>query len=354
MSDPSTFDRLRSEFSSELAHVTTESELQTLRDRFLGRKKGAIVAIMRTVAEAPAESRPLLGRLANDLKSYIEAKIVEYRSTLSMKQDPAGTVDITLPGRTVTLGNVHPMTHLLERIQAIFSRMGYAITEGPEAEDDYHNFEALNMPLDHPARDMQDTFYLRSSLRFDHPKKSGDRFANLLRTHTSGMQIRYMETHEPPIRIIAPGVVYRRDSTDLTHLPMFHQVEGLVVSEHATMGDLKGTLETFLRELFDNKTQVMFRPSFFPYTEPSAEVFIGCLFCQRKGCAVCKKTGWLEILGSGMVHPAVFEAVGYDSERYTGWAFGMGIERVAMLKYGVDDMRAFFENDLRFLEQHPY
>ena len=354
MSDPSAIDRLRAEFSAELARVATEPELQALRDHFLGRKQGAIAAVMKAVAAAPAETRPLLGRLANELKHHIETQIAERRSTLEAARAPAGSVDVTLPGREVALGHVHPVTYLLERIEAIFSGMGYEIVRGPEAEDDYHNFEALNMPPDHPARDMQDTLYLRDSLRADHAGEHGHRPATLLRTHTSGMQIRYMETHEPPVRIIAPGPVYRRDNPDLTHLPMFHQVEGLVVGEHITMGDLKGTLVSFLRELFDPQTQVMFRPSFFPYTEPSAEVFIGCLFCRRQGCAVCKKTGWLEILGSGMVHPAVFEAVGYDSERYTGWAFGMGIERVAMLKYGVDDMRAFFENDLRFLEQLPY
>ena len=246
------------------------------------------------------------------------------------------------------------MTLLQERIEAIFSSMGYEIVQGPQVEDDYHNFEALNMPSAHPARDMQDTLYLTEPLRTDHAAQPGSRAATLLRTHTSCVQIRYMETHQPPVRIIAPGPVYRRDNPDLTHLPMFHQVEGLVVGEHVSMGDLKGTLVSFLRELFDAQTSVVFRPSFFPYTEPSAEVFIGCLFCGARGCAVCKKTGWLEILGSGMVNPAVFEAVGYDPERYTGWAFGMGIERVAMLKYGVDDMRAFFENDLRFLEQYPY
>ena len=354
MSGPSAIDRLRAEFSAKLARVVTERDLQAIRDHFLSRKRGVLPALMKTVAAAPPKTRPTLGRLTNELKHQIETQIAERRTALEAARPPAGGVDVTLPGRAVTLGHRHPVTLLQERIEAIFSRMGYDIVQGPQVEDDYHNFEALNMPSEHPARDMQDTLYLTEPLRTDHAAQPGTRAATLLRTHTSCVQIRYMETHQPPVRIIAPGPVYRRDNPDLTHLPMFHQVEGLVVGEHVTMGDLKGTLVSFLRELFDPQTSVMFRPSFFPYTEPSAEVFIGCLFCGARGCAVCKKTGWLEILGSGMVNPAVFEAVGYDSERYTGWAFGMGIERVAMLKYGVDDMRAFFENDLRFLEQYPH
>ena len=219
--------------------------------------------------------------------------------------------------------------------------------EGPEIEDDYHNFEALNMPAEHPARDMQDTLYLSGEVA------GLGRPATLLRTHTSPMQIRYMESHEPPVRIIVPGKVYRRDDLDLTHTPMFQQVEGLVVGDAITMADLKGTLTAFARELFEPDTKVQIRPSFFPYTEPSAEVFIGCVFCHGDGCPICKRTGWLEIGGSGMVHPAVFESVGYDPDRYTGFAFGMGIERIAILKYGVDDIRLFYENDLRFLEQFP-
>jgi phenylalanyl-tRNA synthetase alpha chain len=226
--------------------------------------------------------------------------------------------------------------------------MGFLVIEGPELEDDYHNFEALNMPAEHPARDMQDTLYLSEPVR-----SSAGSPATLLRTHTSGMQIRYMETHQPPVRLIAPGRVYRRDDLDLTHTPMFTQVEGLVVGEHVTLADLKGTLDVFVKELFGPERRVRFRPSFFPYTEPSAEVDISCAACAGAGCGMCKKTGWIEILGSGMVHPAVFEAVGYDSERYTGFAFGMGIERIALLKWGVEDIRLFYENDLRFLEQFP-
>ena len=230
--------------------------------------------------------------------------------------------------------------------------MGFEILQGPQVEDDYHNFEALNMPPDHPARDMQDTLYLDRPMRGG-PGTASSRPATLLRTHTSGVQIRYMETHPPPVRVIAPGLVYRRDTPDLTHSPMFLQVEGLLVGDGITMADLKGTLVSFLRAFFERDTRVMFRPSFFPYTEPSAEVFISCVFCGGDGCPVCKKTGWLEILGCGMVHPAVFEAVGYDPERYTGWAFGLGIDRVALLKHRVEDIRLFYDNDLRLLEQFP-
>jgi phenylalanyl-tRNA synthetase alpha chain len=256
---------------------------------------------------------------------------------------------VSLPGRPPLVGHRHPLTLLRERIESIFLRIGFLIVEGPELEDDYHNFEALNMPAEHPARDMQDTLYLASPVK----AAGGRRPATLLRTHTSGMQIRYMETHQPPIRLIAPGRVYRRDGLDLTHSPMFTQVEGLVVGEGVTLADLKGTLVAFARELFGADRKTRFRPSFFPYTEPSGELDISCASCGGSGCAMCKQTGWMEVLGSGMVHPAVFEAVGYDSERYTGFAFGMGIERLALLKWGVEDIRLFYENDLRFLEQFP-
>jgi phenylalanyl-tRNA synthetase alpha chain len=257
-------------------------------------------------------------------------------------------VDVTLPGRLPAVGHRHPLTVLRERIEAIFTRLGFLVLEGPELEDDYHNFEALNMPPEHPARDMQDTLYLSAPVR-----SAAGSAATLLRTHTSGMQIRYMEQHPPPVRLIAPGRVYRRDQFDLTHTPMFTQVEGLVVGEGVSLADLKGTLFAFAHELFGEERGLRLRPSFFPYTEPSAELDISCASCGGLGCAMCKRTGWLEILGSGMVHPAVFEAVGYDPERYTGFAFGMGIERVALLKWGVEDIRLFYENDLRFLEQFP-
>jgi phenylalanyl-tRNA synthetase alpha chain len=339
--------RARADFLEDLARLKSESEFQAVRDKYLGRKNGVVTALMKSVASAAPDLRPALGKLANEFKQEIEQQLAARRDALDAAKAPIGAIDITLPGRKPPIGHRHPLTIVREQIEAIFSRMGYQVLEGPEVEDDYHNFEALNMPAEHPARDMQDTLYL------DGEMPGEGRPATLLRTHTSPMQIRYMESHEPPVRIIVPGKVYRRDDLDLTHTPMFQQVEGLVVGERITLADLKGTLSTFLTELFENRTQVLFRPSFFPYTEPSVEVFIGCVFCKGEGCPICKRTGWLEILGSGMVHPSVLEGVGYDSERYTGFAFGVGIERVALLKYGVDDIRLFYENDLRFLEQFP-
>ena len=382
MSPPPSVDDVRAAFRAELDRTRTADELQELRHRHLGRKRGVVTALLKSVSEAPPEARRDLGRQANALKREIEQALTERRASIESASPPgteaagrppagdgsaqrgadrgpaadrpggslgAGTVDVTLPGREVPLGHRHPLTVIREEIEGIFTSLGFEILEGPEVEDDYHNFEALNMPPEHPARDMQDTLYLDAPLR-----TRGGPAGTLLRTHTSGMQIRYMETHEPPVRIIAPGLVYRRDTPDLTHSPMFQQVEGLLVGEGVTMADLKGTLECFLRRLFEPDTRVMFRPSFFPYTEPSAEVFISCVFCGSGGCAVCKRTGWLEILGSGMVHPAVLEAVGYDSERLTGWAFGVGIDRIAILKYRVEDIRAFYDNDLRLLEQFPH
>ena len=341
-------DSLRSQFEQDLAAASTEADLRAVRDRYLARKGGLVSALLKSLGSAPPETRPRLGHLANTLKQNIEQRLEERLAAAASERLPRGAVDVTLPGRRPALGHRHPLSIARERIEAIFTRMGFLVIEGPELEDDYHNFEALNMPAEHPARDMQDTLYLASPVR-----SSVGSPATLLRTHTSGMQIRYMEQHQPPVRLIAPGRVYRRDNLDLTHTPMFTQVEGLVVGEGVTLADLKGTLFVFLRELFGQDRQIRFRPSFFPYTEPSAEVDISCLSCGGSGCAVCKRTGWIEILGSGMVHPAVFEAVGYDPERYTGWAFGMGIERVAMLKWGVEDIRLFYENDLRFLEQFP-
>jgi phenylalanyl-tRNA synthetase alpha chain len=311
-----------------------------------------LAALLKTIASVPVDQRRTLGSAANSLKKEIEAALLARREGFESKQTTVEEIDVTLPGRDSPLGHRHPLTLLREEIERIFSSLGFEILHGPEVEDDYHNFEALNMPADHPARDMQDTLYLQEPLTATNDTDKTP--ATLLRTHTSGMQIRYMETHEPPIRIIAPGLVYRRDTPDLTHSPMFQQVEGLLVGEDVTMADLKGTLECFLHQLFSPEINVMFRPSFFPYTEPSAEVFITCVFCEGAGCPVCKKTGWLEILGSGMVHPAVFRAVGYDPERYTGWAFGVGIDRVALLKYRVEDIRLFYDNDLRLLEQFPY
>ncbi len=347
MTDPASLERVRAEFLDELARAASDADLRALRDRYLGRKSGVVTSVMKAVAAAPAGDRPALGRLANELKRDIDARIAERREALAALGSAIPRVDVTLPGRQPLTGRCHPLTQMRERIEEIFLRMGYEVVEGPELEDDYHNFEALNMPADHPARDMQDTLYLAA------PVVSESHTATVLRTHTSGMQIRYMQAHQPPVRIVSPGRVYRRDNFDLTHTPMFSQVEGLVVGEGVTLGDLKGTLASFARDFFGPDTAVRFRPSFFPYTEPSAELDVSCFQCGGRGCGVCKRTGWLEVLGSGMVHPAVFEAVGYDPERYTGFAFGMGIERVALLKYGVDDIRQFYEGDLRFLEQFP-
>ena len=346
----SQIDALRADFERDLAEATGAAALRAVRDRYLARKGGRVSALLKALGAAPPDARPRLGKLANDLKQQIESRLDQRMTATAEARPPAGAVDLTLPGRRPPLGHRHPLTLLRERIEAIFGRMGFLVIEGPELEDDYHNFEALNMPPDHPARDMQDTLYLAAPVR-----SAAGTPATVLRTHTSGMQIRYMEQHQPPVRLIAPGRVYRRDNLDLTHTPMFTQVEGLVVGEDVSLADLKGTLFAFLRELFGDERKLRFRPSFFPYTEPSAEVDISCGSCGGTGseCGMCKRTGWLEILGSGMVHPAVFEAVGYDPERYTGFAFGMGIERVALLKWGVEDIRLFYENDLRFLEQFP-
>src|SRR5215207_2321642 len=356
----SPIDSLRIQFEADLAAAATEADLRAVRDRYLSRKGGRVSALLKSLGSASAADRPRLGQLANTLKQDIESKLDARLSGAAVSRPPKGAVDVTLPGRAPSVGHRHPLSILRNRIEAIFTRMGFLVIEGPELEDDYHNFEALNMPAEHPARDMQDTLYLSSPVRW-----SAGSPATLLRTHTSGMQIRYMETHQPPVRLIAPGRVYRRDQFDLTHTPMFTQVEGLVVGEDVSLADLKGTLTAFVHELFGRERQVRFRPSFFPYTEPSAELDISCGACggtgvvapkpgSEVGCGMCKRSGWLEILGSGMVHPAVFEAVGYDAERYTGFAFGIGIERVAILRHQVQDIRLFFENDLRFLEQFPH
>jgi phenylalanyl-tRNA synthetase alpha chain len=357
--DTSTIEALRAQFHARLTDASTEAALKALHDEFLGRKAGAVTGLMKTLGALPPESRREFGALVNTLKSDIETALDAKRTALAATRPPAGAVDVTLPGRRLPLGRIHPLMRVRQQVEDIFTRMGYEILEGPEVEDDFHNFEALNMPPDHPARDMQDTLYLGAPVvggtwgrhRDDLPEAQV-RAATLLRTHTSAMQIRYMKSTPAPLRIIVPGRVYRRDNLDLSHTPMFQQFEGLVVGEGITLADLKGTLLAMMRELFGD-VKIRLRPSFFPYTEPSAEVDVTCQGCGGAGCGTCKQTGWLEILGSGMVHPAVFEAVGYDPEKVTGFAFGLGLERVAMLKYGVDDIRLFYENDLRFLEQFP-
>ena len=359
----SNISELRAAFDAQLASASTDAALKALHDAFLGRKSGSVTAALKGLGALPPDQRKTAGADINSLKNYIETAIAEKQQALAATRRPAGAVDVTLPGRPLPLGRVHPLMQVRRQVEDIFARMGYEILEGPEVEDDYHNFEALNMPPDHPARDMQDTLYLETPIvggtwgahRFatGQAPEAQVRAATLLRTHTSAMQIRYMKTFKPPVRIIVPGRVYRRDNLDLTHTPMFQQFEGLVVDEGITMADLKGTLEAMVHELFGDTAQVRLRPSFFPYTEPSAEVDISCQACDGRGCSICKQTGWLEILGSGMVHPAVLEAVGYDPEQVSGFAFGTGIERIAMLKYRVDDIRLFYENDLRFLEQFP-
>jgi phenylalanyl-tRNA synthetase alpha chain len=357
--DRSAFDALRADFRARLVAARTDRDLKSLDDEFLSRKSGSVTALLKNLATLPRDARREFGQLVNALKTEIETALTDTRATLASSRPPAGGVDVTLPGRDIPIGRIHPLMRVRQQVEDIFTRMGYEILEGPEVEDDFHNFEALNMPPDHPARDMQDTLYLAAPVvggtwgahRGSIPEAQV-RAATLLRTHTSAMQIRYMKTFKPPVRIIVPGRVYRRDNLDLSHTPMFQQFEGLVVGEGITLADLKGTLEAMMHELFGD-VKVRLRPSFFPYTEPSAEVDVSCQNCHGSGCGTCKQTGWLEILGSGMVHPAVFEAVGYDSDTITGFAFGLGMERVAMLKYGVDDIRLFYENDLRFLEQFP-
>ena len=339
-------------FERALAEAKSERDAQAARDRFLGRKNGVVASWMQAIAGAPADQKPHIGRYANELKQAIEARWTEYLERAAQTARPAGAVDVTLPGRVRRLGRRHPITIVRERMEEILTRMGFTIVEGPEVEDEWHCFDALNMPAEHPARDMQDTLYLATPVRGETGQENDLR--TLLRTHTASMQSRSMQNHTPPVRIVVPGRVYRRDDLDLTHSPMFQQMEGLVVGEGISLADLKGTLLAFARDMFGARSRVRFRPSFFPYTEPSAEIDISCWQCDGAGCAMCKQTGWLEVGGSGMVHPAVFEAVGYDSERYTGFAWGIGIERVAILRYRVEDIRLFYENDLRFLEQFPY
>ena len=330
-------DALEAEATVAVA-AADEGALEDLRVRYLGRR-GSLTTILRGLGDLPPEARPVVGQRANAVKAAIEGALEARRLALRAAARvglAADRLDSTLPGRPPMLGGLHPLTATLEDILEIFASLGFAVAEGPEVELDYYNFEALNIPKDHPARDMQDTFYITDEV--------------LLRTHTSPVQVRVMEAQPPPVRVVVPGKVYRRDA-DVTHSPMFHQVEGLLVDEGVTFADLKGTLTAFVRLFFGEATRLRFRPSYFPFTVPSAEVDISCVICRGAGCRVCSQGGWLEILGAGMVDPEVFRFVGYDSERFTGFAFGMGVERIAMLRYGIDDIRLFFENDLRFLEQ---
>ena len=330
---------LETEAKEQLAQLSGIDQLEEFRIRYLGRK-GRFTAIMRQLGTVSAEERPRLGQLANTVKKEIE-KLFEEKSTSDTSASGTdrrnGTSpDLTLPGRCPAAGSLHPVTRVMNEACQIFEQLGFSVAEGPDVETDHYNFEALNIPEHHPARDMHDTFYVSDSI--------------LLRTHTSPMQARIMEAQQPPLRVIAPGKVYRCDS-DITHTAMFHQVEGFLVDRDISFADLKGVLTVFMREMFEQELPLRFRPSFFPFTEPSAEVDIACVMCNGAGCRVCKKTGWLEILGSGMIDPEVFKMVGYDPEIYSGFAFGLGIERIAMLKYGIDDIRLFYENDQRFLSQ---
>ncbi|AZS50328.1 phenylalanine--tRNA ligase subunit alpha [Entomomonas moraniae] len=315
------------------------NELEQLRVQYLG-KKGELTQVMKLLGNLSPEERPKVGALINEAKEKVQAALNNCKSVLEQeklnKKLEAEQIDVTLPGRGQISGSIHPITRTLERIESFFTNIGYSVEEGPEVEDDYHNFEALNIPGHHPARAMHDTFYFNANM--------------LLRTHTSPVQVRTMEAKRPPIRVVCPGRVYRCDS-DMTHSPMFHQVEGLLVDTDISFADLKGTIEEFLRVFFEKQFEVRFRPSFFPFTEPSAEVDIQCVMCSGKGCRVCKQTGWLEVMGCGMVHPNVLRMSGVDPEVYSGFAFGMGAERLAMLRYGVNDLRLFFDNDLRFLSQ---
>lgn len=320
----------------EIDAIDDPSGLEPFRIRYLS-KKGALTSLMKNLGTLSKEERPEAGKLANQIKVNLTRHFQDVKLSLEAGgSGDAGSVDVTLPGREPLYGHLHPITSVIKEVCLIFSRMGFRVVKGPNVELDYYNFEALNLPKDHPARDMQDTFYISENV--------------VLRTHTSPIQVRVMETQKPPVSVIAPGKVYRRDS-DVSHTPMFHQVEGLLVDRDVSFGELKGTLSSFIHQMFGSDTQLRFRPSFFPFTEPSAEVDIRCVICGGKGCRTCSHTGWLEILGSGMVDPEVYGFVDYDPDVYSGFAFGMGIERIAMLKYGIDDIQLFFKNDMRFLNQ---
>ena len=335
-------DAIAGEAREAIERAEASADLEALRVRFLGRQ-GALTQLLRSLGTLPPEERPTVGAAANEAKRVLEAlldaRLAEATERERRHQRAASRLDLTLPGRRPSAGAIHPLTRVHDEIVSIFVGLGFSVAEGPEIETDAYNFEALNIPRDHPARDMQDTFYVSDT--------------TLLRTHTSPVQIRAMlaAAGQVPVKTITPGRVYRRDVADATHSPVFHQVEGLAVDRDITMADLKGTLALFAQEMFGPRSTIRFRPSFFPFTEPSAEVDVRCFLCAGAGCRACKGSGWLEILGSGMVHPQVLRNGGYDPEAVTGWAFGMGIERIAMLKYGVDDLRLFFDNDLRFLGQ---
>ncbi|MBR1663941.1 MAG: phenylalanine--tRNA ligase subunit alpha [Ruminococcus sp.] len=332
--------KLEEQAKDSLSAVTDAKGLEELRVKFLG-KKGEITAILKQMGKLSAEERPVMGQLANKIRSDIEEAITNKQNAikqrLAQKKLIEETIDVTLPGKKVKTGHAHPLDATLEEVEQVFLGMGFDIVEGPEVETDHYCFEALNMPKSHPARDTQDTFYINENV--------------VLRTQTSSVQIRTMEQRKPPIRIISPGRVYRSDTVDATHSPLFHQIEGLVIDKGVTMADLKGTLELLMKRLYGEETKVRFRPHHFPYTEPSAEVDLMCFNCKGAGCPMCKQEGWIELLGAGMVHPKVLEGCGIDPEEYSGFAFGIGLERIAMGRYKVNDMRLLYENDVRFLSQ---
>jgi len=332
--------KLRKQFEKDLSGIKRLKDLEELRNQYLGRKRGAVTALLKDLPKLTPDKRGEAGKHINELKKHVEEQL-DLRAA-SLASAPEKKQDWTLPGIDFAVGAAHPITIVRRRIEAIFREMGYAVMDGPEIENDFYNFAALNFPPDHPARDMQDTLFV--------DRKEGDENL-LLRTHTSPVQIRTMLQHKPPVRVLCPGRVYRKDEIDASHSPIFHQIEALAVDEHITFADLKGTLLYFLQRLFAADVKLQFRPSFFPFTEPSAEVDVSCVMCKGKGCNVCKGSGWIEILGSGMVHPNELEAVGYDSEKYTGFAFGLGIDRVAILMYSIPDIRLLFQNDIRFLSQ---
>lgn len=329
---------LKEEICLNIQNIMTLQEIENLKVKYFG-KKGELTQLSKAMRDIPVEDRPLFGQLINEAKIYIldiiETKTEKLKETIKIEKLKEETLDITLPGRNIEVGRLHPITETVNFLKNIFKEMGFDITEGPEIELTSYNFDALNIPESHPSRDLQDTFYIADEV--------------VLRTHTSPMQARYMENHKPPFRMICFGKVYRNDY-DVSHTPMFHQMEGLMVGESISFSNLKAILEQFVSKVF-GKTNVRFRPHFFPFTEPSAEMDVECVICKGKGCRVCKNSGWLEIMGCGMVDPAVLEVAGYDTENISGFAFGMGIERITMLRYGIDDLRAFFENDIRFLKQ---
>ena len=331
---------IKSSFTAKIAEAATPVAVDALRVEYLG-KKGAITAVLRGMGALSNEERPVIGQMANEVRAYIEGMISEKLAELKEKELEESlirdTVDVTMPGKKPSSGSFHPLNKVAEEMKELFIGMGYEIAEGPEVEYDYYNFEALNLPEGHPARDTQDTFYITEQI--------------LLRTQTSSVQIHVMENKKPPIRIISPGKVYRADNLDATHSPIFHQLEGLVVDKGVTMGDLKGTLEVYAKKMFGENTKIRLRPHHFPFTEPSAEVDVSCWGCGGSGCRICKGEGWIEVLGCGMVHPDVLRRCNIDPDEYSGFAFGIGIERTAMARYGVSDLRQFFENDVRFLEQ---